>query len=118
CIRVKDPLSKGLPHGAWNERKPKRSNLIRHHRRMIAGISLVVVNCGGLRYKFLNVVMINVAIGGWTVTLGIHEAFCPENYHQRRNSMNLDLSNSRHCRTYQVDVISRNHDKDRLEEDL
>nr|GEY22609.1 reverse transcriptase domain-containing protein [Tanacetum cinerariifolium] len=37
-----------------NWRKTRRSNLIRHHQRTIAGISLVVVNCGGLRYKFLN----------------------------------------------------------------
>nr|GFA49170.1 hypothetical protein [Tanacetum cinerariifolium] len=36
-------------------------------QRTIAGISLVVVNCGGLRDKFLNVVTINVAIGGWAI---------------------------------------------------
>nr|GEZ96431.1 reverse transcriptase domain-containing protein [Tanacetum cinerariifolium] len=49
-------------------RKTRRSNLIRHHWRTIAGISLVVINYGGLRYKFLNVVTINVSIGGWTIT--------------------------------------------------
>nr|GEX06316.1 reverse transcriptase domain-containing protein [Tanacetum cinerariifolium] len=38
------------------------------HMRTIAGISLVVVNCGGLRDKFMNVVTINIAIGGWTIT--------------------------------------------------
>nr|GFD26809.1 hypothetical protein [Tanacetum cinerariifolium] len=52
-----------------NRRKTRRSNLIRHHRRTIAGMSLVVVNYGGLRDKFLNVVTINVAIGGWTITI-------------------------------------------------
>nr|GFB45152.1 hypothetical protein [Tanacetum cinerariifolium] len=51
-----------------NGRKTRRSNLIRHHRRTIAGISLVVINCGGLRDEFLNVVTINVAIGGWKIT--------------------------------------------------
>nr|GFA80756.1 hypothetical protein [Tanacetum cinerariifolium] len=30
---------------------------------------LVVVNCGGLRDKLLNDVIINVAIGGWTITV-------------------------------------------------
>nr|GFA38028.1 hypothetical protein [Tanacetum cinerariifolium] len=48
-----------------NGRKTRRSNLIRRHRRTIAGISLVVVNCGGLRNEFLNSVTINVAISGW-----------------------------------------------------
>nr|GFA18273.1 integrase, catalytic region, zinc finger, CCHC-type, peptidase aspartic, catalytic [Tanacetum cinerariifolium] len=31
-------------------------------------ISPAKVNCGGLRYKFLNIVTINVAIGGWTIS--------------------------------------------------
>nr|GEW41972.1 reverse transcriptase domain-containing protein [Tanacetum cinerariifolium] len=52
-------------------RKTRRTNLIRHHRRMIAGISLVVVSYEGLRDKFLNVVTINVAIGGWTITFDV-----------------------------------------------
>nr|GEY25587.1 reverse transcriptase domain-containing protein [Tanacetum cinerariifolium] len=49
-------------------RKTMRSNLIRHHLRTITGISLVVINCGGLRYIFLNIVTVNVAIGGWTIS--------------------------------------------------
>nr|GFB56323.1 hypothetical protein [Tanacetum cinerariifolium] len=50
-------------------RKIRRSNLIRHHLRTITGISLVVVNSRGLRYIFLNVVTINVAIDGWTISV-------------------------------------------------
>nr|GEW02483.1 reverse transcriptase domain-containing protein [Tanacetum cinerariifolium] len=37
-------------------------------QRTIAGISLVLVNCGGLRNEFLNIVTINVAIGDWTIS--------------------------------------------------
>nr|GEZ06395.1 reverse transcriptase domain-containing protein [Tanacetum cinerariifolium] len=35
-----------------NGRKTRRTNLIRHHWRTIAGISLVVVNCEGLRDNY------------------------------------------------------------------
>nr|GEY74622.1 hypothetical protein [Tanacetum cinerariifolium] len=55
----------------WNEGKTRRSNLICHHQRTIAGISLVVVNHEGLRNEFLNIVTINVAIGGWTISVRI-----------------------------------------------
>nr|GFB85943.1 hypothetical protein [Tanacetum cinerariifolium] len=52
----------------WHRRKTRWSDLIRHHWRTITDISLVEIYCGGLRYKFLNVITIIVAIDGWTIS--------------------------------------------------
>nr|GEX91918.1 DNA-directed DNA polymerase [Tanacetum cinerariifolium] len=67
-LRLKNSPSKHLVFeepelGKLEVRKPGVDK-----QRTIAGISLVVVNCGGLRNEFLNIVTIKVAIGGWIIT--------------------------------------------------
>ncbi|GJV51112.1 hypothetical protein Tco_1446853 [Tanacetum coccineum] len=53
-------------------RETGRSNLVCHRWRTVTGISLVEICCGSLRDVFLDIVTINVAIGGWTI-LSIHQ---------------------------------------------
>ncbi|GJR64590.1 hypothetical protein Tco_0010655 [Tanacetum coccineum] len=48
-------------------RKTGWSDLVCHRWRTVTGISLVEICCGSLRDVFLDIVTINVAIGGWTI---------------------------------------------------
>nr|GFA06750.1 reverse transcriptase domain-containing protein [Tanacetum cinerariifolium] len=72
-------------------RKTRRSDLIRHHWRTITGISLLEIYYGGLRYKFFNVIMIIVAIGGWTISAPAYQALAPQHKVFRRRIFQLML---------------------------